>query len=150
MFKIVGKKVLGPDIKLFDIEAPLIARKIKPGQFIILSIDSGYSERIPLTIAGANPAKGWINEAIEARYGTNYVGLRNRLSILDENYSYADFKTRVLASFAYIRAVLEFTSANAGEIAALVRRVDCETAAAYFKEQFVAEATLERSWDVTV
>jgi hypothetical protein len=101
-------------------------------------------------VEGANPSKGWINEAIEARYGTNYVGLRNRLSILDENYAYADFKTRVLASFAYVRAVLEFTSANAEEIAALVRRGDRETAGGYFRQQFVAEATLERSWDVTV
>jgi len=125
--------------------------KLFPGAAARLKKDSGY-ESVPYGefVEGANPAKGWINEAIEARYGTNYVGLRNRLSILDENYSYADFKTRVLASFAYIRAVLEFTSANAGEIAALVRRVDRETAAAYFKEQFVAEATLERSWDVTV
>jgi hypothetical protein len=101
-------------------------------------------------VEGANPSRGWINEAIEARYGTNYVGLRNRLSILDENYAYADFKTRVLASFAYIRAVLEFTSANAGEIAALVTRADRETADSYFRQQFVAEATLEKLWEVTV
>jgi hypothetical protein len=101
-------------------------------------------------VEGANPAKGWINEAIEARFGTSYVGLRNRLTILDENYSYADFKTRVLASFAYVRAVLKFTSANAGEIAALVARADRETAASYFRGQFVAEATLERFGDVTV
>jgi Zinc carboxypeptidase len=101
-------------------------------------------------VNGAEPAKGWINEAIEARYGTNYVGLRNRLAILDENYSYADFKTRVLASYAYIRAVLEFTSDNAAEIASLVRRLDRETAATYFKERFVTETTLERLRDVTV
>jgi hypothetical protein len=101
-------------------------------------------------VEGANPSKGWINEAIDPRYGTNYVGLRNRLSILDENYSHADFKTRVLASFAFIRGVLEFTDANAGEIAALVKRADSATATAYFKEPFVAEATLERLWDVTV
>jgi len=101
-------------------------------------------------VDGANPSKGWINEAIEARYGTNFVGLRNRLAILDENYSYADFKTRVLASFAFVRTVLEFTSANAEEIAALVRRVDRETATDYFRKPFVSETTLERLRDVTV
>jgi len=126
-------------------------KKLFPEAAARLKKESGF-DSVPYGefVEGANPSKGWINEAIEARYGTNYVGLRNRLSILDENYSYADFKTRVLASFAYIRAVLEFTSANAGEIAALVARVDRETAASYFKGQFVAEATLERSWDVTV
>jgi len=126
-------------------------KKLFPEAAARLKKDSGF-ESVPYGefVEGANPAKGWINEAIEARYGTNYVGLRNRLSILDENYSYADFKTRVLASFAYVRAVLEVTSANAGEIAALVARVNRETVASYFKGQFVAEATLERSWDVTV
>jgi hypothetical protein len=126
-------------------------KKLFPEAAARLKKESGF-DSVPYGefVEGANPSKGWINEAIEARYGTNYVGLRNRLSILDENYSYADFKTRVLASFAYVRAVLEFTSANAGEIAALVARVDRETAAAYFKGQFVAEATLERFWDVTV
>src|SRR4030042_1706977 len=59
LFKIVGKKVLGPDIKLFDIEAPLIARKIKPGQFIMLRInDTG--ERIPLTMVDRDPEAGTV------------------------------------------------------------------------------------------
>ncbi len=126
-------------------------KKLFPEAAARLKKDSGY-DSVPYGefVEGANPAKGWINEAIEARYGTNYVGLRNRLSILDENYSYADFKTRVLASYAYIKRVLEFTSANAAEIAALVKRVDRETAATYFQQQFVAEATLGRMWDVTV
>jgi len=101
-------------------------------------------------VDGAHPEKGWINEAIEARYGTNYVGLRNRLAILDENYSYADFKTRVQASLAFIRAVLEFTNANAGEIAGLVRRADAQTATGYAAQPFVTDAKLERFGDVTV
>ncbi len=126
-------------------------KRLFPEAAAQLKKESGF-DSVPYGefVEGANPSKGWINEAIEARYGTNYVGLRDRLSILDENYSYADFQTRVLASFAYIRAVLEFTSANAEEIAALVRRADRETADSYFRQQFVAEATLERFWDVTV
>ncbi|MBZ5590319.1 MAG: hypothetical protein LAO05_17345 [Acidobacteriia bacterium] len=101
-------------------------------------------------VDGAHPEKGWVNEAIEARYGTNYVGLRNRLTILDENYSYADFKTRVQASLAFIRSVLEFTNTNAGELAALVRRTDAETSASYAGQPFATEATLESQGDVTV
>jgi hypothetical protein len=101
-------------------------------------------------VEGTDPAKGWINDAVEARYGTNYVGLRNRLAILDENYSYADFKTRVLASLGFVRAVLEFTNANASEIAGLLRRADVETAAGFCKVPFVTDATLQKLWDVTV
>ena len=54
MYKIVEAKMLAPDIKLFRIEAPLIARKRKPGQFVILRV-SDRGERVPLTIADANP-----------------------------------------------------------------------------------------------
>ena len=51
MYKIVRKKSLNPTVTLMDIEAPLIAKKAKPGQFIILRVDSD-GERIPLIIAG--------------------------------------------------------------------------------------------------
>jgi ferredoxin--NADP+ reductase len=59
--KIVGKRQLGEDVFWAEVEAPLVARARRPGQFIILSIDNGYSERIPLTIAGADAGKGTIS-----------------------------------------------------------------------------------------
>ena len=43
------------------------------------------------------PEEGWVAAGAEPRYLTNYYGLRNRFSILLENYAYADFETRVLA-----------------------------------------------------
>jgi ferredoxin--NADP+ reductase len=49
MYKILSKKNLASNIKMFEIEAPLIAKKCKPGQFIILKIHE-KGERIPLTI----------------------------------------------------------------------------------------------------
>jgi ferredoxin--NADP+ reductase len=58
--KIIYKNQLSENIFTADIEAPLIARARKPGQFVILSIRSEYSERIPLTIAGADAQKGTI------------------------------------------------------------------------------------------
>ena len=58
--KIVRKKQLGEDVFWARIEAPLIAQARKPGQFIILSINNDYSERIPLTISGADAAEGTI------------------------------------------------------------------------------------------
>ena len=66
--KVVGKKQIGEDVFWAEVEAPLIAAARRPGQFIILSIDSDYSERIPLTIAGANRDKGTI-ELIWQRVG---------------------------------------------------------------------------------
>ena len=64
--RIVDKKQLGQDVFWVRIEAPLIAQARRPGQFIILSINNDYSERIPLTIAGADPASGTI-ELLETR-----------------------------------------------------------------------------------
>ena len=57
---IVSKKQLSADVFAADIEAPLVARAGKPGQFVIICINSDYSERIPLTIADADTEKGTI------------------------------------------------------------------------------------------
>jgi ferredoxin--NADP+ reductase len=59
MFKIVRKEVLNPYVKLLEVEAPYIAKKAEPGQFIILRVND-EGERIPLTIADYNRAKGTI------------------------------------------------------------------------------------------
>ncbi len=60
MFKIVKRKEMaGGTIVLNEIEAPLIARKAKPGQFVILKANEA-GERIPLTMADTNPEKGTI------------------------------------------------------------------------------------------
>ncbi len=57
MYKIVEKKILNPAVIQLLIEAPLVANKAKPGQFIILRVDED-GERIPLTVAGVNKEKG--------------------------------------------------------------------------------------------
>lgn len=60
MFKIVKRKEMaGGTIVLNEIEAPLIAKKAKPGQFVILKANEA-GERIPLTMADTNPEKGTI------------------------------------------------------------------------------------------
>ena len=59
MFEIVRKEVLNPLVKLMEIDAPYIAKKAQPGQFIILRIDDD-GERIPLTIADYDAEKGTI------------------------------------------------------------------------------------------
>ncbi|WP_418785384.1 sulfide/dihydroorotate dehydrogenase-like FAD/NAD-binding protein [Hominenteromicrobium sp.] len=59
MYKIVKKQPLNPTVTRMEIEAPLIAKKAKPGQFIILRVDEN-GERIPLTVAGYDREKGTV------------------------------------------------------------------------------------------
>lgn len=75
----------------------------------------------------SDPEKGWRTYSHLPRYITNYVGLRNRLSILDENYSYADFKTRVLGCYNLLRSILDYSSANKNDITHLIMQADKNT-----------------------
>ena len=59
MYKIVSKKILNSTVVQLQIEAPLVANKAKPGQFIILRVDE-EGERIPLTVAGVNKENGTV------------------------------------------------------------------------------------------
>ncbi len=59
MYKIVQKKSLNPTVTQMLIEAPLVAKKAKPGQFIILRVNDD-GERIPLTVAGVDKDKGTV------------------------------------------------------------------------------------------
>ena len=58
MYKILQKKSLNPTVTQMDIEAPFVARKAQPGQFIILRVDED-GERIPLTVAGSDREEQW-------------------------------------------------------------------------------------------
>ncbi|MCK4396178.1 sulfide/dihydroorotate dehydrogenase-like FAD/NAD-binding protein [candidate division WOR-3 bacterium] len=64
MNRIIDKRRLAEGINLFEIDAPLIARKRKPGQFVIIRIDEN-GERIPLTIADVNKEKGIITIVVQ-------------------------------------------------------------------------------------
>ena len=59
MYKIVRRRELNPTVTQIEVEAPLVARKAKPGQFIILRVDED-GERIPLTVAGTDPSEGTV------------------------------------------------------------------------------------------
>jgi len=58
--RIVSKEKLSEDVFTAEVEAALIARARKPGQFVIVAVSDDYGERIPLTIADANPDAGTI------------------------------------------------------------------------------------------
>ncbi len=59
MYRITKKKILNPTVVEMNIEAPLVAKKAKPGQFIILRVNDD-GERIPLTVAGTNADEGTV------------------------------------------------------------------------------------------
>lgn len=85
MYKIVRKKVLNPTVTQMEIEAPLVAKKAKPGQFIILRVDE-EGERIPLTVAGTNPEEGTVKIIFQIVGGTT-----EKLNHKEENDYLQDF-----------------------------------------------------------
>ena len=85
MYRIVEKKVLNPTVVQLQIEAPLVANKAKPGQFIILRVDEN-SERIPLTVAGVNKEKGTVKIIFQVVGSTT-----KKLSMKEEGDSLQDF-----------------------------------------------------------
>lgn len=85
MYKIARKKVLNPTVTLMDVEAPLIAKKAEPGQFIILRVDDN-GERIPLTIADFDREKGTVTIIFQIVGATTY-----QLNTLNEGEYIKDF-----------------------------------------------------------
>ena len=85
MYKIAEKKVLNPTVVQLQIEAPLVAKKAQPGQFIILRVDE-TGERIPLTVAGTDPVKGTVKIIFQIVGGTT-----EKLSHKEEGEYIQDF-----------------------------------------------------------
>lgn len=88
MFPIVKKRVLNETVTLMEIEAPLVARKALPGQFIIFRIDE-EGERIPLTIAGYDREKGTVTIIFQK---VGYTTMK--LDTLNEGDALLDFVGR--------------------------------------------------------
>jgi len=72
MYRIVQAKLLGRNIKQFEIEAPRIARKQRPGQFVIVRLHEN-GERIPLTIEGSDLEKGTITLVVQSIGKTTHL-----------------------------------------------------------------------------
>ncbi len=85
MYKILTKKILNPTVVQMEIEAPLVAAKAKPGQFIILRVH-GNGERIPLTVAGTNTECGSVKIIFQIVGGTT-----EQLSHKEEGEYISDF-----------------------------------------------------------
>ncbi len=84
MHTILHREQLSEDVLLLRVQAPLIARERRPGQFVIVQIDTEFGERIPLTIADADPAEGSITLVVQVVGGTT-----RRLAALKEGEAIA-------------------------------------------------------------
>lgn len=71
-----------------------------------------------------NVDTGWISYAAEPRFLVNYIGIRNRLGILNENYVYADFKTRVNGCYYLLKTITEYAAENKDEIKKKLNQAD--------------------------
>ena len=81
MFKIVEKKSLNPTVSKITVEAPLIAKKAEPGQFIIFRAKED-SERIPLTIADFDREAGTVTIIYQIVGAQSETGLANMLYLV--------------------------------------------------------------------
>ena len=70
------------------------------------------------------PELGWVPLGPQPRYLSNYVGLRNRISILNEQYPYVDFETRVKGAYSLFSSFLDHLYENKDRVVALVREAD--------------------------
>ena len=64
MYKIVDKKILNEQITAMTVEAPFIAKKVQPGQFVIIRADE-KGERVPLTVADFDREKGTVTVILQ-------------------------------------------------------------------------------------
>ena len=84
MYKITYKRELNDSVTMMDIEAPLVAKKAQPGQFIILRVDED-SERVPLTIAGYDREKGTVRIIFQkVGSSTEWLGGRSEGDFIED------------------------------------------------------------------
>jgi len=100
-----------------DVVLPEITRRTRE-DYGLLTIPHGDF------INASDPGAGWIPLGPQPRYLSNYVGLRNRLSVLNEQYPYVDFETRVTGAYNLFQTFLDYLYDNKEAVVALVRDAD--------------------------
>jgi hypothetical protein len=79
--------------------------------------------------AGQTQTRVWRTFDHRPRFGNNYAGLRNRITILSEAYSYLDFRGRVAVSEAFVEEICRYAAGHAREIPTLIARLDRDAVA---------------------
>jgi len=101
---------------------PAVTSQLK-SKYNIMSLPYGFF------VDRTDPGKGWGTFNHQPHYSTNYWGLRNRFAILDENYAYADYETRIRACYHFVELVLEYTNKHGSEMLDYAARADAKTVA---------------------
>ncbi len=93
---------------------------------------------------GRGREPGWYTYDYRPRFNTNYIGLRNRIGILSEAYSYATFEERILASLYFVETIVDYARENANKVAEVVAEADAHSVVG---ESLALRAELQRSED---
>jgi len=102
-------------------------------------------------IADSIPSSGWAFSTYEslARYGTNYYGLRNRISVLSEAFSHDPFARRVASTYDFVSELLSYLAAHKREILALEAKGDANVAAWALQSPAAPKLSLKSRMDTT-
>jgi hypothetical protein len=93
-------------------------------------------------VQGQGDARGWYTFDHRPRFNNNYIGLRNRIAILSEAYSYATFEDRILATARFVHEILGYAHANAARIRSTVAEAERTPLGG---QQLALRATFERA-----
>lgn len=105
----------------------ILRERLLPEMTANVRRDLGWDFHYYGNVQGQGEARGWYTFDHRPRFSNNYYGLRNRLGLLSEAYSYATLEDRIVATRAFVDEVLRFASANAAEIRALTAAVDAKS-----------------------
>lgn len=100
------------------------------GNFMREEIAGGPGDRDPRTALLDTNKRGWATYEHKARYGTNYYGLRGKLSVLSEAFSHDPFEKRVESTYAFVRELLSLVAEQGPAIIARTRRTTLPNAGA--------------------
>jgi Zinc carboxypeptidase len=110
-----------------SVRADMAARhRLRTYDYGNFSTSESLDEELEGFAPGDTRQKVWRTFDARPRFGGNYVGLRNRIAILSEAYSYLDFEQRIRASEAFVEEIMRFVADNATDIRALIARADAE------------------------
>jgi hypothetical protein len=93
-------------------------------------------------VQGQGDARGWYTFDHRPRFSNNYYGLRNRIGILSEAYSYATLEDRILATYRFVEEILLYAHAHSSRVQALVADMDRQSIVG---QRLATRATFERS-----
>ena len=111
----------------------------------------GRGPSLEQMIADSIPSSGWAFSTYEslARYGTNYYGLRNRISVLSEAFSHDPFARRVASTYDFVGELLSYLAAHKREILMLEAKGDANVAAWALQSPAAPKLSLKSRMDTT-